>query len=171
MTITNTQDHLMKAKYLLPLLAAGLTCVSSVSQAREKPLTGLYTGIGVHWNQLSGFDDAPGGQVFIGSHFKSLMTTYVQADLELGYSYAGDFKHKIAHSTDTQGFWLSGLLRLPLTPTFEILGRLGVDFGDDDGLLAGVGIGANLNQQWQLRLETIKRRHTDSIQLNAAYHY
>ena len=161
----------MKNAYTSALLAVGLIFVSSFSHAREKPLTGLYTGMGIHWNQLSDFNDAPGGQVFIGSHFKSLMTTYIQADLELGYSYSGNFTHKIAHSTDVQGFWVSGLLRLPLTPYFEILGRLGADLGDDDGFLAGVGIGINLNQQWQLRVETIKRKHTDSIQLNAAYHY
>lgn len=158
-------------KLLISTLLLSLISVSSLVQAREKPLTGLYTGAGLTWNQLSNYDDAVGANFFIGSHFKNLMTTYIQADLEVGYFYSGDFTSRKIKDVDAKGFWVSGLVRLPVTSQIEIMGRLGADFGDDNGLLAGVGLAFNVSQDWQLRLETVQRDNISSIQLNTAYHY
>jgi len=67
------------------------------------------------------------------------------------------------------GLWATVVARLIVTPTIEVLGRVGADFGDDDGLMAGIGVGFNLTKSFKLRFEYVQRENTDSIQLNLVF--
>jgi len=44
-----------------------------------------------------------------------------------------------------------------VAPQWELLGRLGYDFGDDDGVMVGIGGGYILNKNLKLRLEYVMR--------------
>jgi hypothetical protein len=59
--------------------------------------------------------------------------------------------------------------RFILTPSIELLARAGLDFGDDDGFMAGIGVGFNLTKSFKLRLEFVQRENVDSIQFNLVY--
>jgi hypothetical protein len=70
---------------------------------------------------------------------------------------------------DATGLWAAGVGRLTMSPQLELVGRLGMDFGDDDGLLFGVGAGWHLNKQSTLRFELVERDNISSIQFNLVY--
>jgi hypothetical protein len=67
------------------------------------------------------------------------------------------------------GLWANGVGRLMLAPSIELIGRLGMDFGDDDGLMAGIGVGFLLTRSLKLRLEFVQRDNVDSVQLNFVF--
>jgi hypothetical protein len=90
-------------------------------------------------------------------------------DAEVGYMDSGSMDRTGGGSVKANGIWAAGVVRLIVNPTFEVLGRLGADFGDDDGVLAGIGAGLNLTKNFKLRLEYVQRDNTDSIQLNLVY--
>ncbi len=85
---------------------------------------------------------------------------------------SGDIKFCIAGfcaKDNATGLWATGVGRLQLNPQFELLARAGFDFGDDDGLMVGVGAGFNVNKQTQLRFELVERDDISSLQLNFVY--
>ena len=62
------------------------------------------------------------------------------------------------------------LAALPITNNIDLLGRGGIDFGDDDGLMTGIGIGFHASRQFEIRGEFVARDHVDSLQLNFVFH-
>jgi hypothetical protein len=56
-----------------------------------------------------------------------------------------------------------------IAPSVELIGRLGLDFGDDDGLMAGIGVGLLLTKNFKLRLEFVQRDKVDSVQFNFVF--
>jgi len=68
-----------------------------------------------------------------------------------------------------KGLWANGVGRLMVTPSVELIGRLGLDFGDDDGLMAGIGAGVLLSKNFKLRLEFVQRDDVNSVQFNFVY--
>ncbi len=58
-----------------------------------------------------------------------------------------------------------------LDSQFRLLGRLGVDFGDDDGLMVGAGLGYAFNRQLEVRGEYVARDNIDSLQANVVYRF
>ena len=57
----------------------------------------------------------------------------------------------------------------PIGNKVEGLARLGIDFGDDDGIMVGAGLGYNFNRHWVLRSEYVIREAIDSFQFNLLY--
>ncbi|BAU50334.1 hypothetical protein SVA_3800 [Sulfurifustis variabilis] len=138
--------------------------------------TKLFFGAGISQNDASGIDDeGTGFQIFGGYEFGQLARN-VSLDAEVGYMDSGDMKAcdtffgiRQCAEGDAKGLWATGVGRLALNPQFDLIGRLGFDFGDDDGLMFGIGGGFNVNKQTQLRLELVERDEISSLQFNFVY--
>lgn len=126
----------------------------------------LYAGVGIGYNDLgSGWDDALGAQVFAG--YELNRWDDLALGLEIGYMESGSFDRKNASgSVSHSGLWSTALGTVTLSERFYLLGRLGLDFGDDDGLMAGVGAGGRINNNLDLRGELVERDDISSLQAN-----
>lgn len=128
----------------------------------------LFFGAGVSNNDVPGSDNGTGYQFFGGYEFGQVAQN-VALDLEIGYMDTGDMDIPGPGDDRAKGLWATGVGRLQLNPQFELLARAGLDFGDDDGLMVGVGAGLNVNKQTQLRLEIVERDEVSSLQFNFVY--
>lgn len=166
-------------KYRVWLLAAILILAPAVQAANQNSSVNpdrIFIGAGISSNSVSGSDDGTGFQFFGGYHFGKIANN-LKLDLEIGYMDTGNmdvsvdvpFFGKVTTNARAKGLWSTGVLLLELNPQIELIGRAGLDFGDDDGVMVGIGAGYNLNKQTQLRLEFVERDNVDSIQFNARF--
>jgi len=141
--------------------------LSSVAVAQSSVTNKLFFGGGVSSNEVSGSDSALGWQIFGGYGFGEVAPK-VFIDAEAGYMDTGDMS-RAGGNVKANGLWAAGVGRIMVAPSVELIGRLGIDFGDDDGLLAGVGVGFLLTKNVKLRLEYVQRDKVDSVQFNFVY--
>jgi len=144
----------------------GMT-LSSVSTAQVVDTGKLFFGAGASSNEVSGSDSAVGYQIFGGYGFGEV-TRNVFIDAEVGYMDTGDME-KAGGDVKANGLWATGVGRLMVTPSVELLGRLGLDFGDDDGFMAGIGVGLLLTKKIKLRFEYVERDKVESLQFNLVF--
>lgn len=142
--------------------------MASVATAQGVDASKLFFGGGLSSNETSTTDNATGWQVFGGYGFGEV-TRNLFIDAEVGYMDSGNMKQAGRPNFKANGLWAAGVGRFLVTPSIELLGRAGLDFGDDDGLLAGIGVGFLLTKQFKLRLEFVQRDNVDSVQLNLVF--
>jgi opacity protein-like surface antigen len=142
--------------------------LSSVAAAQGPVTNKLFFGAGLSSNEVSGSDSAVGYQIFGGYGFGEV-SPRVFIDAEVGYMDTGKMKRGGRGDVTASGLWASGVGRFMIAPSVELIGRLGLDFGDDDGLLAGIGVGFLLTRNLKLRLEYVQRDNVDSVQLNFVF--
>jgi len=149
------------------LVAAGL---SSVASAQKFDNRRLFFGGGLSQNSISNFDNATGFQIFGGYNFPAIARNFY-VDAEAGYMDTGKF-NRTAPTSETKAkvVWGSGVARYMVAPQVELLGRLGYDFGDDNGVMVGIGGGYILNKNLKLRVEYVKRDTVDSLQFNVVFY-
>ncbi|MEA5445098.1 outer membrane beta-barrel protein [Gammaproteobacteria bacterium AB-CW1] len=154
------------AGLIRPLVLFTAVLLAAPVQANED-LDGFHFGGGVSSNSVSGSRNAIGAQFFGGYDFGPILG---DANLlaEVGYMDS-DFISDGRRRPSAQGLWATAVAQLPLTGYWSLLGRAGLDFGDDDGLMVGVGGAWQANQQLQLRGEIIARDNIDSFQFNVVY--
>ena len=123
----------------------------------------LYVGAGVGFNQ-----GATGFQILGGYNFNFLLNDDISSAVEIGYMDSGDFDgiNGGGKSDGAKGVWLSMVERVPLTRKVNMMGRLGVDFGDDDGLLLGAGLEYSFDTRVALAMEYVAREHIGGLQAN-----
>ena len=151
------------------LVAAGLSSVAAAQQFDQRR---LFFGGGLSQNKISGADSANGFQIFGGYNFRELAPKF-SIDAEVGYMDSGKFKQTVGPFTvddKAKGLWGSGVARYMVDRQWELLGRLGYDFGDDDGLMYGIGGGYIVNKNLKLRLEYVIRDSVDSLQFNVVFY-
>jgi hypothetical protein len=141
--------------------------LSSVAVAQAVDTSKLFFGAGLSSNEVSGSDSAVGWQVFGGYGFGQVASN-LYFDAEVGYMDTGDMERP-GGDAKANGLWAAGVGRYLITPSIELLGRAGLDFGDDDGFLAGIGAGLILTKNIKLRLEYVQRDKVDSWQFNFVY--
>jgi opacity protein-like surface antigen len=141
--------------------------ISPVAAAQGLETGKLFFGAGVSSNEVSGSDSAVGWQIFGGYGFGEV-TKNVFIDAEIGYMDTGDMGTR-GGDVRANGLWAAAVGRIRVAPSIELIGRLGLDFGDDDGLLAGVGVGFLVTKNVRFRLEFVQRDNVDSIQFNFVY--
>ncbi|WP_070989012.1 outer membrane beta-barrel protein [Halofilum ochraceum] len=144
----------------------------TIANAAELEADRFYAGGGISTNDLHG-EDSTGAQVFVGYE---LPFSLGQADtaLEVGYQDAGDFdrpRRGFRGDENISGLWTTGVASLPVADNVDLVGRFGADFGDDDGLMAGGGVGIDLAPRVQLRGEYVIRDLTESLQANVLYRF
>jgi len=140
----------------------------------------LYVGGGLSRNDLGSFDDATGYQFFAGYNLGyKIGEIGASTAVEIGYMDSGDFDQNVfvpifgqdaRFTYSAKGLWATSLLRLPLNSTVDLIGRAGIDIGDDDGFMFGGGIEFNASKQWGVRLEFVSRDEVDSLQANFVYY-
>ena len=67
---------------------------------------------------------------------------------------------------DDTGIWGSYLIDGPITEGIGWLAQIGVDMGDDSGLLFGAGLRFNVSEGSDLRVDYVVRDDVDSLQFN-----
>jgi len=152
------------------LLTLGLAATAS---AKEPLLheANFYIGGGLSSNDASNTDSAVGMQLFAGYDLPVKIPHSVLS-VEVGYWDSGDMdKNHGRGDKHYDGFNANGVIAVHLSESVDFLGRMGLDFGDDDGFMAGVGIGFHLNPAMQLRFEYVARDDTDSLQANFVFHF
>jgi hypothetical protein len=160
---------------LLRVMALALIAMmfSSAAAGQGFDLRRLFFGAGVSQNKVSGSDNGTGFQVFGGYNFPALARNFY-VDAEAGYMDTGKLKATGCTgplcNAKADGLWASGVARYMVAPNVELIGRAGLDFGDDDGLLFGIGAGYIVNKNLKLRLEFVARDHVDSLQFNAVFY-
>jgi opacity protein-like surface antigen len=128
----------------------------------------LYLGGGLGYNDI-GYDEALGFQLFAGLPIPVKMG---KARLlgEVGYMDSGKFEQNAGAagtaSAKARGIWANAVVDIPVGNKLSILARAGLDFGDDDGLMIGGGLGIPAGNKIDLRFEYVVRENIDSLQAN-----
>ena len=135
----------------------------------------FYIGGGLGFNSYSG-GRSTGIQFLGGYEFDFKLNGDISTAIELGYMETGKFEGKNLNTGATSGsnqeadgVWLSVVETFPIGNKVEGIVRLGLDFGDDDGLMAGTGLAYNFNRQWSMRTEYVVREAVNSLQFNLLF--
>lgn len=161
-------------KFLVLLLVISL---SPVSFAQTLATDHFYIGGGISRNDVgNGFDEATGFQIFIGYEFdESVVAAPFRLAAEVGYLDSGDFDIEIAgverDRGSAKGLWGNAVGTYNINDNVALLARAGIDIGDDDGLMAGIGGQFEFNDAIGIRVEYVIRDEIDSLQLNGVYYF
>lgn len=155
-------------KIQLAVLMLALSAASMPAAAQNGPLLdrGKFSiGAGVANNDIDfGWwdEDATGFQVFGAYRLSNVNVMQgVGASIEAGYmDYGFDWPGADG------GVWATFVVDGPISNSVGWLARAGFDFGDDDGLMVGAGLGFPVNNRTSLRLEYVVRDNIDSLQFN-----
>ncbi len=154
----------------LRLLFAGLILASLTAgpAVANQDLDNFYLGGGVA-NNTVGNESAVGYQ-FIGGYDFGTVLGNANLMAEVGYWNSGTFGDGPGRAS-AKGLWSTAVASLPLTGYWSLLGRAGLDFGDDDGLIVGIGAAYRAAPQLDLRGEIVARDNVDSFQFNVLYRF
>ena len=130
----------------------------------------IYFGGGLGLNDVPNRDGATGFQLFLGMPLP-IKTDTVKIAVEAGYMDSGSFDKDgtffdPATSHKANGLWGTVLASLPMKDNIDLIGRIGLDIGDDDGVMIGAGVGFEMSNDIDLRIEYVMRDTIDSFQLN-----
>ncbi|WP_221797850.1 outer membrane beta-barrel protein [Oceanobacter mangrovi] len=170
----------MKSRITQAVLITTLASASTLALAETNMSGGddlakkLYLGGGLSYNTVDspfggGSIDATGVQGLVGldlGHHSGGIST----KLEVGYSQTDDFDNT---NQNISGLWgaLVAEKSLPeIDRNLSLLGRVGVDVGDDDGILTGVGVGYQLTNELQLRGEFINKDASNQYMGSLIFH-
>ena len=170
-------------KTLSASLVLASTLLATNSYAAEIFNTdAVYAGGGLSVNSLSDSDFSRGYQVFAGLPL-NVEFANVKSAVEVGYMDSGDIStctdHQIVNGIvipstcvkeNVAGVWLNYVATMQLTDSFKGIARAGLDFGDDDGVMVGVGAEYGVTDKIDLRGEYVSRDTLDSVQMNLVYH-
>ena len=160
----------MRHEFGRAAIVAALLGATGSAGAASLQADRIYVGGGLSSNDLDG-EEATGYQGFVGYELPLDMGSAEPA-IEIGYWNSGDFDVRTPageREVDADGIWATGVASVPLGSGVNLLGRLGADFGDDDGLMAGGGLGFDVNERVELRGEYVVRDDTESLQANFVY--
>ena len=164
MTIT----HKSLLALAMGLLISGYAGLVSAAPAK-KPLLNknqFSIGAGVSINSIDrpfgADDDETGFQLFGAYNLAGVnLMENVDTSIEFGYMDYGFF--------NADGVWVTFVVDGKITGELGWLARLGLDLGDDDGIMLGAGVGYSLSKKLDARLEYVVRDTIDSVQLNFVF--
>jgi len=132
----------------------------------------LYFGGGLSDNDFKGPNET-GIQLIVGYPLtiKAGGATFA---LEGGYMNSGNFDRRlnvpgfgsVTTSSSATGFWGTVAGSWVVADRTSFIGRLGLDVGDDDGLMYGAGLGYDVTERVAIRGEYVIRDNIDSLQFN-----
>jgi hypothetical protein len=158
---------------LITILTISSLSTPVIAETLKLDANDLYLGLGVSWNDYDGLhDNAFGYQFFAGLPIPVDMGKIGLA-AEVGYMNAGeaDIDTPFGNNgkAEADGIWANAVFDIPMNESVELLGRIGLDFGDDDGLMIGAGIGIPMNNDIDLRFEYVIRDNIKSLQANLKF--
>ena len=141
----------------------------------------LFVGGGLGFNNpdSSFLESAIGYQFFGGYDFSDDVKIGNKIGLsgEIGYTNSGDFDLKgctgsvFCSGFSANGLWSNAVFDYAVNGQMSALGRVGLDFGDDDGLMFGFGGGYKINDNVSARVEYVIRDNYSSLQGNVVYDF
>jgi hypothetical protein len=154
--------------YLAAFTLLSSVFVTPVFAAENEPLLdkGKFSiGGGISNNSISGPVSDEIGYQFFGAYNLTQVNLMqsVNSSVELGYMDYG------FSGSDSSGIWATYVIDGKFVGNFGWLGRLGYDFGDDNGLMLGLGLDYSVNSKMDLRGEYVIRDEVDSLQFNIIY--
>lgn len=161
-----------KSSYSSIAMMVVLSVAGSGAAAAELEEERFYVGGGISDNEIA--NDSEIGHQFLVGYELPVDTGEVNTSIEVGYWDSGDVEVNTPagrRERDVDGIWVNGVFSFEIAPRVNLLGRAGVDFGDDDGLMAGAGVGFDLSERFELRGEYVERDETDSVQANFLYRF
>jgi len=142
-----------------------------------------YAGVGFSGNLPDNdgeFKSSAGFQFFGGYRFDKKIGGIIGLSAEVGYHDSGDFDSKplvsganivYRDSFNSAGIWLAGVFNYNVYEKLNLNAKIGLDLGDDDGTLIGVGAGYPVSASWWVNLDYIMRESSDSAQFNVMYQF
>ena len=162
----------MKKMLCAGVIAATTLLATNVQAKGIVDMDALYVGGGLSINSMSGAESAMGFQGFAGLPL-AIELGIVDSAVEVGYMNSGDmdveFLGRVVGSVSASGLWANYVATMNLSDQLQGIGRIGLDFGDDDGLMYGVGVGYGINEQMDVRGEYVARDNINSLQVNLVY--
>ncbi len=156
-------------KILLGLFAALLSIaqITPVLADENAPLLDknkFSIGAGLSSNSVSGSSNNEIGFQFFAAYDLSQVNLMeaVNSSVEFGFMDYG-------FANESTGIWGTYVVTGEISGQFGWLGRLGLDLGDDSGLMLGGGASYAINKKMDLRLEYVVRDDVDSLQFNFLY--
>lgn len=166
-------------------LLLGMVLASSQVNAAGLDASQIYFGGGLGYNDI-GDDEAVGFQLFAGLPLPVKLGKATLA-AEVGYMDSGSFDvgggtrtvslpgfppvttTVPSTSVKVKGFWGTAVVDFPIQNNISVIGRLGLDIGDDDGLMIGAGLGFDISSKMEIRAEYVIRDNVDSLQANLMF--
>jgi len=168
----------METRSIKTALAAAALFVAQGVGAEGFDQSKAYAGGGFGYNSIGDpWDNAIGWQIFAGYELDQVQVgENIASAVEVGYMSSGSFEYAdpffgVSIDTSAQGLWATYLASYDLNPQWNALGRIGLDFGDDSGLMFGIGGEYKLDEQKQIRLEYVIRDMINSLQGNFVYRF
>ena len=167
------------------ILTSLLTLVAHQALANDQPpaeaetvqvASGLYVGAGLSHNDLDfgsiikGADNetAMGIQIFAGVPIANSIEN-IDTFAEVGFFRTSNFNFS-GQKERVIGASGSVVLQRNLSevnPNLYALGRIGLEIGDDDGIIMGVGAGYRITPKVEVRAEFVNKDLVSSYQANA----
>lgn len=168
---------MLKAKQIL--VFGVLACITGMANAHCMK-NKYYMGAGMGINSTQDFSNTAGYQIFAGYcldfNFKSPRS---KTSVEVGYMDSGDFQKDqdifagnpnrssiVEVNKSYSSVWMAGLAEYKFDNKMHVMGRVGLDVGDQTGVLFGGGAGYNVTKYAQIRAEYVLHDEVDSFQLN-----
>lgn len=134
----------------------------------------IRAGGGINHNSASGISNEIGFQIYGGYNFGELFgVDDLDFLVEGGYWNSGmEFVECTPMGCTTQdvdGIWATGGVAFRFSDDISFLGRAGLDFGEDDGLMIGGGAAYHMTQELDLVGEVVLRDNVTSLQFNVTY--
>lgn len=163
------------AIFAFVILGAGMATSASAQNLEFDP-DNFYAGGGIGINSVSGFDDAIGPNLFAGYNMGEIFgVEKLDLMIEAGYMDSGEFESSNflgqTVTSEASGLWTTGVVRYNLNDMWSFFGRLGMDLGDDDGVMIGGGAEFHLSEPFAIRGELVERDNISSIQANFVWDF
>jgi len=152
---------------LIMLLTLGTASIQVYAQENQPLLerNQFSIGIGISDNEISNPDEDDTGFQFFATYDLDQVNLMEGVNSSVGFGFM-DF----GFDKDDTGIWGSYIIDAAISGRLGWLAQVGLDIGDDSGLLLGAGLGVLLNDSADLRFEYVVRDDVDSLQINFLYH-
>lgn len=163
-------------------LGIALFATAGLAQAQGFNSKEMYWGGGISSNEHDLFGDSASGYQFFGGYkLKNVKLGTVKSAVEVGYMNSGSWEETmcvfpgipatcVTYSAEAKGLWANYVGSYDFSPKLKGIGRVGLDFGDDDGLMYGVGVDYTINREFAIRGEYVIRQNINSLQANLVYY-
>ncbi len=170
-------------KKIITLALATLISTTATAANNGFNEKNLYFGGGLGSNSASGVDSATGFQIFAGYELDMVKISKIDSSVEIGYMDSGDMKKEVCTpaippfipamcdkaSAKAKGLWATYVASYKFDDKLSGIGRAGLDFGDDDGFMFGLGVDYQFDKQMHIRGEYVVRQNINSLQANFVY--
>lgn len=160
----------MKAKTSVVLLSALWLSIWAGQAMAALDTSRVYAGGGLGFNDADGKGGSATGWQILGGYDLNIKLADFDTAVEVGFMSSGDFDNRPG-SNSAEGLWVTWVPSIEIANQFSALGRIGLDLGDDNGIMIGFGGQYDINTTFFTRLEYVIRDNIDSLQINLLYQF